>query len=118
MGKYFSFEGKASRQEYWGVVAIVLIGFFFLSITLGINLVMTSSAQGYGGLGLSFVVFLAGFGILSWVDIATTARRCRDAGISPWWTLTIIPANLILWLGIVLMIVFGVLPPNDSVDSE
>jgi len=47
---------------------------------------------------------------LTWAVIATTVRRCRDAGISPWFAGTI----LIPWFAIIPFIVFGCLKSDIS----
>jgi uncharacterized membrane protein YhaH (DUF805 family) len=86
--KYFVFDGKASRSEYWGISIIcyvlVLPALFFAGIL--------------GGL------------IIIWTLLSTTARRCRDAGINPWFSATI----LIPWIAVIAVIVFGCLKTEKS----
>lgn len=106
MTKYFSFNGLATRSEYWAVYLINLAVFFTLLLTgvmfFGIGESMDSVIPMLIG-GLIIVASLVG---PCWVAIATTVRRCRDADINVWWTLaTVIPyINFIPW------IVIGVLP--------
>ena len=80
---YFSFEGKANRSEYWGISII--------SYVLALP-------------ALFFAGILGGL-LIIWTLLSTTARRCRDAGINPWFSATI----LFPWLAIVAVIVFGCL---------
>jgi uncharacterized membrane protein YhaH (DUF805 family) len=54
---------------------------------------------------LGGLIMLAGFIVLIWAMLATTASRCRDAGINPWWT----AATFIPYVGFVVMIVVGCL---------
>ena len=90
--KYFVLDGKASRSEYWGISLIcyvlVLPALFFAGIL--------------GGL------------IIIWTLLSTTARRCRDAGINPWFSATI----LIPWIAIVAVIVFGCLKTEKKEDEH
>lgn len=112
MDKYFRFNGLATRSEYWAVYLINFAAFLVLLLTgvifYGIGESMDSVIPMLIG-GLILVISLVG---PCWVAIATTVRRCKDAGINPWWTLaTLIPyINLIPW------IVIGVLP-SDKKDA-
>lgn len=112
MTDYFKFNGLATRSEFWGVA---IIGFAAM-VALG---VFTGFVAGVGGpgsfgevigiLGL-FLTLVAGV----WLSIATCIRRCRDAGINPWWTLgTIVP-----YIGWIVFIVLGCLPSDKTVDSS
>lgn len=100
MEKYFYFKGYASRSEYWAVQLITVPIFFVLMII----------AVGIGALGTSGLI-AAGFFIfgslvlVAWLALATTARRCRDAGINPWFTLAV----FIPYFAIIPWIVFGCL---------
>jgi uncharacterized membrane protein YhaH (DUF805 family) len=103
--KYFFFTGNATRSEYWGVN---IISYLLLIPILIVGIIFT-----FGGLLGSVVgglLILVGVVALSWAVLATTARRCRDAGINPWFAGTI----LIPWLAIIPFIVFGCLKSNAS----
>jgi uncharacterized membrane protein YhaH (DUF805 family) len=99
MDKYFSFKGLSSRSEYWGVQLVSLGLVILLSIFGGLFIGM-----GAGILGTLIVV--AAIVICIWLYIATVIRRCRDADINPWWTLS----TLIPYIGWIPWIVIGVLP--------
>jgi uncharacterized membrane protein YhaH (DUF805 family) len=119
MTKYFKFDGLATRSEYWAVYLINLAVFFVLLFTgvvfFGIGESMDSVVPMLIG-GLILVVSLVG---PTWIAIATTVRRCKDADINPWWTLS----TLIPYINIIPWIVIGVLPTidktrkNDTVSS-
>jgi uncharacterized membrane protein YhaH (DUF805 family) len=81
--KYFSLEGKATRSEYWGISIICYV----LALP-----------------ALFFAGILGGL-IIIWTLLSTTARRCRDAGINPWFSTTI----LLPWIAVIAVIVFGCL---------
>lgn len=98
--KYSDFGRKATRSEYWGVLLSVF----------GIGMVLTLVsvafiAAGWFGAVVAIPALLAGAVILTWVDIATTVARCRDAGINPWFTL----ACFIPYIGWIVAIVIGCL---------
>lgn len=105
--KYFSFDGTSTRSEYWGVniisylllVPVMIVGAIF---TLG----------GLIGSVVGGLLILAGVVALSWAVLATTARRCRDAGINPWFAGTI----LIPWFALIPYIVFGCLRSEKKDD--
>lgn len=105
MTKYFSFNGFATRSEYWAVMVIA----FVLSV---INGGIAGFCSRVGELsddpfslifGLILIILTLFFSV--WVTLATAARRCRDAGISPWWTL----ATMIPYISWIPIIVFGCL---------
>jgi uncharacterized membrane protein YhaH (DUF805 family) len=117
MKKYFNFYGAASRQQHWAVFVILTL----ISIVGSVPLFLTAS------LGIAvFVPFSLGFLLfVTWCFLATSARRCRDAGFSPWWSLL----YFIPYANVVFIIVAGVLKtkpggstghgdPLPSVDSQ
>jgi uncharacterized membrane protein YhaH (DUF805 family) len=90
--KYFVFEGKATRSEYWGVSLICYV----LALP-----------------ALFFAGILGGM-IIIWTLLCTTARRCRDAGINPWFSATI----LIPWIAIIAVVVFGCLKTEKEDEHQ
>jgi uncharacterized membrane protein YhaH (DUF805 family) len=99
--KYFSFYGSATRSEYWGVQIISYIVFFVFAMVAA----LISTALGPSGvIAVGVFIFLL-IVPLTWIVMATTARRCRDAGINPWFTAAI----FIPYLAIIPWIVFGCL---------
>lgn len=105
MGKYFSFMGDSTRQEYWAVLAIVFGGTIVLSFLLTLIMVSGTSGAVIGGI-LMLALVVAGI----WLQFAVGARRCRDADISPWWVLT----YLLPYANLAALVVFGVLPTKTS----
>ena len=90
--KYFVFDGNATRSEYWGVSLICYV----LALP-----------------ALFFAGILGGL-IIIWTLLSTTARRCRDAGINPWFSATI----LIPWIAVIAVIVFGCLPSEQKDEHQ
>jgi uncharacterized membrane protein YhaH (DUF805 family) len=103
--QYLSIEGNSTRSEYWGVylatwliLAIVTMLFFVLTLTGIIGVVVGS------------IISLVTSATLTWAMLATAIRRCRDAGISPWFTLSF----LVPYLNFIVFIVFGVLKSDPK----
>lgn len=102
--KYSSFERTATRSEYWGV----LLSLFGLSIVLALVSLMFMAAGWFGAI-VGVPALLVGMILGTWVSIATTVARCRDAGINPWFT----AACFIPYIGTVVMIVIGCLKSKE-----
>lgn len=100
MRRYLDWDRRATRSEYWGVLIISWI----LAAVLSIITVAVMIIDGFFVL-LGASIMLVGFVVLIWAMLATTASRCRDAGINPWWT----AASLLPYIGFVVMIVIGCL---------
>ena len=107
MDKYLSFKGCSTRSEYWAVMCVsTLIGFlWFLSIGLFLAEIDDSAFDVPGGF-----VIIAGWTVIVWAQFATVIRRCRDAGISPWFTATI----CIPYIGIIPWVIIGCLETSNK----
>lgn len=106
--QYLSTEGRATRSEYWGVylatwliLALVTLLFFVLTLT------------GVFGIAIGATIMIASSITLTWAMIATSIRRCRDAGINPWFTLSF----LLPYVNFIVFIVFGVLNTDKDVED-
>jgi uncharacterized membrane protein YhaH (DUF805 family) len=109
MTKYFSFKGLAKRQEYWAIMLIAFALTFVTTLfTEALVLINTDGAI----IGLLFLI--AAIVALVWLQFATAARRCRDAGISPWWVVVFV----IPYINLVATVVFGVLKTADAGDDD
>lgn len=105
MTRYLDFSRLATRSEYWGVLIISWILAAVLTVVTVAMMVIDGVFVFLGGLAL-----LVGFVVLIWAILATTASRCRDAGINPWWT----AASLLPYIGFVIMIVIGCLQTRTA----
>jgi uncharacterized membrane protein YhaH (DUF805 family) len=107
MTKYFSFYGRSARSEYWGVLVILIVVSFLLGAIGGIFMALGEPSSILVGI---LMVLLTG-AIALWITLATGSRRCRDIGISPWWTL----ATIIPYIGFIPLIVFGCIATDPEV---
>jgi uncharacterized membrane protein YhaH (DUF805 family) len=78
----------------------VTLLFFILTLT------------GMLGIIIGSIIMIVTSLTLTWTMLATAIRRCRDAGISPWFTLSF----LVPYINFIVFIVFGVL--NTDKDTE
>jgi len=85
MEKYFKFNGTATRSEYWGVNILAGIAAFVL-ILLGAIIAGSGSTI---GIVFGAILMIATFIAAIWISVATSIRRCVNAGINPWWTLAV-----------------------------
>ena len=100
MDKYLKFSGVANRSEYWGVILVS----WLIAFLAGMLMIGFAAAGQFGaivGIFMAFAVVV----LTSWAGFATTARRCRDADINPWFTLTL----FVPYVNFIALIVFGVL---------
>ena len=107
MKKYLEFNGNASRSEYWGVYISAYILLMFISL---ISIWLISA--GTIGSVIGGVLIVISFVFITWASIATAARRCRDAGINPWFTATL----CIPYFAVVPWIIFGCLSTEKKND--
>lgn len=109
MRRYLDFGRVATRSEYWGVLIIGWLLAAVLSIVTIAVMILDGLFVLLGGL-----IMLAGFILLIWAMLATTASRCRDAGINPWWT----AATFLPYIGFVIMIVVGCLSTKTAMSLQ
>jgi uncharacterized membrane protein YhaH (DUF805 family) len=99
---YARFSGRASRSEYWCVqLAVAAVAIFCVAI---VAVAGDPSALGRMSL-VPVAVFVLVCALPSW---ALLVRRLHDADLSGWMCLLL----LLPYIGSVLAIVFGVLPPK------
>lgn len=105
MEQYFKFDGSATRSEYWGVNILAGIAAAIL-IIIGAAIAGTGSGA---GVAFGFILIIAAFVAALWITLATTVRRCKNAGINPWWTL----ATIIPYVGTIVFIVLGCIKTDE-----
>jgi len=106
MEQYFKFDGTAPRSEFWAVTIINAI----CAIILILAAVAIMSLEGAFAVGLGVIALIATIVASYWVTVATCIRRCKDAGINPWWTLAIV----IPYVGSIVFIVLGCLKTDEG----
>lgn len=116
--KYFAFTGTSTRSEYWGVY---LISWALLGLTSSLafmifvlSLPFTIVVIGLLGWIISLAILCVGSVLSCWLWIATTIRRCNDAGINPWFAITVL---LPPPFGTIPVVVFGCLNPDTTAKS-
>lgn len=102
---YFNFQGKSTRSEYWAMNL-----FCYVALLLSALISVLSIMSGIFG-AIFGVVFMLGMAVIvTWLVFAVTVRRCRDIGISPWFTVSL----LIPYIAIIPFIVFGCLKSEKT----
>lgn len=103
--KYLAWRGYANRTEYWAVT-IFSVGLVVLAFQIDQILRPIGSLFTLTGILLQLFSVAAMYCLI----IATSIRRCRDAGISLWTSALI----LIPGLGVVISIIIGLIPSNNK----
>lgn len=108
--KYASFEGRATRSEYWYFVLFYAIIMFAAAIVGGVLGTLFSGGNEDVAIGLALVLY--GLAILGFVcpGISVLVRRFHDTGRSGWYYwLCLIP-----WIGGIIIFVFCCLDSQKS----
>lgn len=108
--EYFSLYGSSTRSEYW---AIQLITILVLSVVLLSETSIVVSMPDSMQVPLFGLIVIPTIIIAFWAQFATVVRRLRDAGINPWFALTV----LIPYIGIIVFVVFGILQSEKDIDK-
>jgi uncharacterized membrane protein YhaH (DUF805 family) len=101
----FKFEGLSKRSEYWAIVVVL----FFVGLFVGIGIFGPLLMVDPTGI-ISILLILAFIVATTWVTLAATARRCRDADISPYWCLIM----LVPYISLIATVVFGCIPSVET----
>ena len=124
--KYASFQGRATRSEFWWFALFIFIVNFVIniigSVATGASLMATFSPDSLsefgGGLlgGVGTIIFMI-IGLIVWLyflcpSIGVTVRRLHDTGRSGWWYWII----LVPFVGGLVLFIFMLLgsEPNDN----
>lgn len=105
--KYFNFDGTITRSEYWAIYLVTIGLLFPIMFVVGILSML-------GMLGMLLGTSILCFTLVSFIIVyaTTSVKRCRDAGLNPWFAL----ALLIPTVNFVCCIVFGCLPSENKDD--
>ncbi|HET9647676.1 MAG TPA: DUF805 domain-containing protein [Microlunatus sp.] len=111
--KYATFQGRASRGEYWWWALATSVVFIVLSVLAVVLMIATSpdggSTPGVGGIVVYVVIVLVGLGVIV-PSIAVAVRRLHDAGYSGWfYLLSLIPS-----VGGIILLVLCVMPTSPQ----
>ena len=131
MSGIFSFQGRSSISQYWvmtlvlsaiSVVAFIATAIFAaVSLALGTinfleNLTGEQSAFRIAPSWIILLLLWAGYIVIAtWLWLAVTARRLRDAGWNPWLTILVFsPAFGLVGAGIQILATFLLSPDTTS----
>ncbi len=115
--KYATFQGRASRSEYWyfvlgiTLIGVVLYGLLFLGVNFNTGEI---SALGYVFIAILVVFYLA----VLIPGIAVAVRRLHDRDMSGWWYLGFIVLSMIPFVGIVASIAMLVIFCLKGTDGD
>jgi uncharacterized membrane protein YhaH (DUF805 family) len=108
--KYATFEGRASRSEFWWFYLWTLLPSVVLYLLVGVVGRSDNSLTAFGAILLVLVVVWALANILPFISVLV--RRLHDSDRSGWWYwIGLVPCIGGIWL-LVLLILEGTPGPN------
>jgi uncharacterized membrane protein YhaH (DUF805 family) len=111
--KYATFDGRASRGEYWWWVLVAgVIGFVLYILTaIAIAIPASNGQSSIGPVGVILIIVTVVFALAVIVpNIAVTVRRLHDAGYSGWFYLLV----LIPSVGGIIVLVLCAMPTSPQ----
>ena len=107
--KYATFNGRATRPEYWWWILAMIILFTVLGLIDGAVIAPLLGFEAFDPEAAQPVSFIASLGLLL-PNLAVSARRLHDTDRSAWWLLL----GLIPVIGTLVLLVFYVLRGTDG----
>ena len=107
--KYATFNGRATRPEYWWWILAMIILFTVLGLIDGAVIAPLLGFEAFDPEADQPVSFIASLGLLL-PNLAVSARRLHDTDRSAWWLLL----GLIPVIGTLVLLVFYVLRGTDG----
>lgn len=112
--KYATFEGRASRSEYWFFYLfniLLEIGLYVVGLILGA--IVGDATGALAGMGIGYVLFCL-YALVALIPyISVFVRRMHDIGRSGWWFWI----GLIPFVGAIVLLVFLV-TGSDRGDNQ
>lgn len=107
--KWFSFQGRMSRADYWfDGVLVRAVAFVVLAVVLAVPLGVAAYVFGDGLLEPLGALLALGFGIAyGWSELAISAKRLHDRERSGWWLLGMLVPGLNVWVWVSIVILPG-----------
>ena len=109
LAKYATFNGRATRPEYWWWILAMIILFTVLGLIDGAVIAPLLGFEAFDPEAGQPVSFVASLGLLL-PNLAVSARRLHDTDRSAWWLLL----GLIPVIGTLVLLVFYVLRGTDG----
>jgi uncharacterized membrane protein YhaH (DUF805 family) len=104
MAKYATFEGRASRSEFWWFYLFTLIVSW---AAMAVSAIVLGGSEELTGALFELIVNL----VFLVPSLAVGARRLHDIGMSGWWQLLVFTC-----IGIIVLIVWWATDTNDKGD--
>ncbi len=101
--KYATFQGRASRSEYWFFYLFnILLEIGLLIVGLILGAIVGDGTGALAGMGIAYVL-LCIYGLIALIpSISVFVRRMHDIGRSGWWYwLALVPL-----VGVIVLLVF------------
>jgi uncharacterized membrane protein YhaH (DUF805 family) len=105
--RYFDFQGRSSRKEYW------MFYLLFVIVSVVASVLMAATGSPDGMVSMLVMALLGIFVLGSFIpSLAVSFRRLHDTDRSAWWLLI----ALLPFIGGLVLLVFNVLPgtPGDN----
>lgn len=112
--KYATFQGRASRSEYWFFYLFnILLEIGLLIVGLILGAIVGDGTGALAGMGIAYVL-LCIYGLIAIIpSISVFVRRMHDIGRSGWWYwLALVPL-----VGVIVLLVF-LLTGSDRGDNQ
>ena len=112
--KYATFQGRASRSEYWFFYLFnILLEIGLLIVGLILGAIVGDGTGALAGMGIAYVL-LCIYGLIALIpSISVFVRRMHDIGRSGWWYwLALVPL-----VGVIVLLVF-LLTGSDRGDNQ
>lgn len=112
--KYATFQGRASRSEYWFFYLFnILLEIGLLIVGLILGAIVGDGTGALAGMGIAYVL-LCIYGLIALIpSISVFVRRMHDIGRSGWWYwLALVPL-----VGVIILLVF-LLTGSDRGDNQ
>lgn len=112
--KYATFQGRASRSEYWFFYLFnILLEIGLLIVGLILGAIVGDGTGALAGMGIAYVLFCI-YGLIALIpSISVFVRRMHDIGRSGWWYwLALVPL-----VGVIVLLVF-LLTGSDRGDNQ
>ena len=103
--KYFVFQGRARRKEYWMFTLFNMLAYIVLMIVEGVL-----GMGGEGGIGLLSTIYTLAVLLPA---LGVSVRRLHDTGRSGWWLLI----SLVPLIGGIVLLVFLILDSQPGANQ-
>lgn len=115
--RYFDFEGRSSRAEYWWVILFQIIATIVLVIPIGIAAAVSGDSEPGALVFVAAIPLIVFFLAIIIPGIALFVRRLHDQNLTGWIYLGLVLGGLIPLVGLlttIAQIVFACIPGTQG----